>query len=172
MNTITCAGTQLIAAGNLTGPLTSYSYCLVVPEDTVLAIMGGQINPLTLRTLDEARRQATARINVDAGHSRVKYFTNIPGQELTYVEKQSEQKAYDAIVAAGGTPVSTDYPLCNAEAGATGYTLAEVITQVRTAAAQMSTIGAQIEALRRGAIVQSQNATTLDAIDAINPVFP
>ena len=127
---------------------------------------------MPLRTLDEARRQATLRINLAAGQSRVKFFTNIPGQELTYTEKQTEQKAYDAVVAAGGTPVPTDYPICNAEAGTTGYTLAEVIGQVRTAAAQMTVVGAQIEALRRGGIVEAQNATTLDAIDAINPVFP
>lgn len=168
----TCRDTVVIATIACADPTNPAEYVVYAPEEQMGAMVGGAIDPRPLRTLDEARRQAGLRINLAAGQSRTKYFTNIPGQELTYVEKQNEQKAYDAVVAAGGTPVPTDYPICNAEASATGYTLAEVIGQVRTAAAQMTTVGAQIEAIRRAALVEAQNATTLDAIDAINPVFP
>lgn len=174
MTTLTyvCRLAMAFSLGERVNPDDPAEYCVEAPEQDLVLMMNGSIDPRPLRTLNEARRQANLRINLAAGQSRTKYFTNIPGQELTYVEKQNEQKAYDAVVAAGGTPVPTDYPICNAEASATGYTLAEVIEQVRTAAAQMTTVGAQIEAIRRGAIVEAQNATTLDAIDAINPVYP
>ena len=167
-----CNGPTAFSVGARVNPTDPNEFIVEAPEAAMGDLYSGTLDARTLRTIDEARRQANLRINLAAGQSRVKFFTNIPGQELTYVEKQTEQKAYDAVVAAGGTPVPTDYPICNAEAGTTGYTLAEVIGQVRTAAAQMTVVGAQIEALRRGGIVEAQNATTLDAIDAINPVFP
>lgn len=172
MITFVCNGRMAIYMGERLNPNDPNEYVVEAPESELPGLIGGLIDARPLRTLAEARRQATLRVNLAAGQSRVKYFTNIPGQEITYVEKQNEAKAYQAVVDAGGTPVPTDYPICNAEAGTTGYTLAEVIAQVQTAAAQMTTVGAQIEATRRGAIVEAQQADTLDAIDAINPVFP
>lgn len=172
MTTYVCRGASAFALGARVNPTDPQEFIIEAPIAALGDLLAGIVDARTLRTVEEARRQATLRVNLAAGQSRTKFFTNIPGQELTYVEKQTEQKAYDAVVAAGGTPVPTDYPICNAEAGTTGYTLAEVIGQVRTAAAQMTVVGAQIEAIRRGAIVEAQNATTLEAIDAINPVFP
>lgn len=167
-----CRENIAISTGDRLSPNNPAEYRIEAPAEMMAELYGGLVDARAMRTLEEARRQANLRVNLAAGASRTKFFTNVPGQELTYVQKQNEAAAYQAVVNAGKTPVPADYPICNAEAAATGYTLAEVIAQVQTAAAQMTTVGAQIEAIRRGAIVEAQNATTLAAIDAINPVFP
>lgn len=113
------------------------------------------------RLLEDHRKNAINAINQTAGSVRAKYMTVIPGQEATYLMKEAEVKAY----LADPTPVATDYPMLKAEADACGMTLAEVATLVSTTAAAWKPLAAQIEGLRRGAIVAIEAATTAAEID-------
>ena len=118
--------------------------------------------------VEAARQETIAKINTDAGASRSKFITVIPGQETTYAEKRTEAQAYQR----SPNPQASDYPMLAAEATATGRTMADVATEVLTLAAQWRQLGAHIEGVRRGAIVQVQKAQTVEEVEAVRWMFP
>lgn len=116
------------------------------------------------------RNAAISRVNTEAGECRAKYITVIPGQSETYLLKNTEAQLYNTAVAAGNTPVPEDYPICLAEAQACNMSLADVIYLVSTTANQWKVLAAQVEGLRRGALVKISNFTTAADIDSIFPI--
>lgn len=123
------------------------------------------VTPLTAgeqaARLQARKTEAVAQVNRQAGESRSRYITVTPGQEATYIMKEAEVKAY----LAAENPVDTDYPILKAEADACGMTLAAVASLVSSTAAAWRQVAAQIEGLRRGAIVAIESATTGAQID-------
>lgn len=121
----------------------------------------------TPQTLAEARDEHVITVNRLIGDVRVKYITSIPGQELTYQQKALEVQRYDADPA----PDGANYPYLQAEATATGATLADVYQLVKATAVAWNQFGATVEGLRRGTIVALEAATTADAMDTVMTAF-
>lgn len=119
-------------------------------------------------SLEKVKAGAIARVNRSAGNSRAKFITVIPGQETTYAEKRTEAQAYQRTQ----NPQASDYPMLAAEAAATGQTLEAVAAEVLTLAGQWRQLGAHIEGVRRGAIVQVQQAKSVEEVEAVRWTFP
>ena len=70
--------------------------------------------------LARTRAAALARVNEAIGQVRLRYITEIPGQQTIYTEKQAEARAY---LREAPEPASlTDFPLLAAEVGVTAPT--------------------------------------------------
>ena len=116
------------------------------------------------REVDEIRQAGRAQVGAAIDAVRRKYITSIAGQELTYMEKEREARAFlllDPLAVLPG-----DYPFLAAEANVTGQSLALVAQAVVDRAAQWRTIGAQIEAARmaaQGAIAAAMDAAAVAA---------
>ena len=108
--------------------------------------------------LAQLRAAAIARVDAAAGAVRAKFITVVPGQEMTYLVKEQEARAY------AGDP--SGFPFLAAEAAATGMTVEDVAALVIAQANAWRPIGAAIEGLRRGAAVAIAAATTPAAIAA------
>lgn len=112
--------------------------------------------------LAKAKRLATDRINAHAGEVRARFVTVIPGQEMIYLIKESEARAYLADPA----PVLVDYPFISAEIGITGISAEEVAQIYVNLAAILRATAAQLETARLGTIAAIEAATAPAAIEA------
>lgn len=123
-------------------------------DDDILLLLAG------------AREQAVARVNLEAGAARTRYITAIPGQEGTYVEKAREARAY----AEDPAPTPARYPYLAAEAAHTGSTLDAVAVLVRMTADAWTSVNAEIEGLRQGALARIKAAATAADMAAVFPI--
>jgi hypothetical protein len=109
----------------------------------------------------DVKRDAIATVNRLAGESRARYMVSGPGQETTYLLKGDE---LDALAIEQGTPDPANYPMLASEAQATGMAFEDVVALVATTREQWKQLAAYVEALRRGAIVRIEAATTEQAV--------
>lgn len=91
---------------------------------------------------------------------RDQFLTPGSGQALTYQRKEAEARSWTA-----GAP-DTQFPFLAAEAAATGTTVADLAIIVIAQADAWIYVGSTIEALRRGALVAIDAATTIGEIEA------
>lgn len=90
------------------------------------------------------RDSAIAAINERFGIERMKYISNIPGQDAIYLAKETEATAY----LVDPDPVLSNYPMIAAEIGVTApdeYQLAQLWVNM---AAQWRYVAAQLEGAR------------------------
>lgn len=113
-------------------------------------------------SLEGARVRAIARVNAAAGQVRRRYITEIPGQEMIYLQKEAEAVAFLANPA----PDPARYPFIAAEVGATAPSAHEVAQVYVNLAALLRTAGATLEQLRLGAIVAIETTDTAAGIEA------
>lgn len=106
------------------------------------------IRPKPYQVVPIAILQADAAAIIDslAGMTRLKYITVAPGQEMTYIAKLADAKAY---IAAGYPVDATPYPWIALEATATGATNQQVADLIIYTAGLWSTVGATIEGKRQ-----------------------
>ena len=102
--------------------------------------------------------RAAAHVQIDnlAGAVRASVLTMVPGQEMTYLRKEDQAKAYQA----DGDPDDDDYPLLQASIGADTYptghpnagdlvqSVAEAAAVVMMVSAAWTGLGARIEGVR------------------------
>ena len=103
-----------------------------------------------------------AEVNEAAEALRGRFLTAGSGQAMTYLRKEDEARRFDPEADAA------DYPFLAAEAASTGATLVDTAALVLAQANAWATLGAAIEAYRRGLIVAieaAQNIETLDQLD-------
>jgi hypothetical protein len=112
------------------------------------------------RDLPAQRAAACAEIDAAAETARAAYATAGALQALTYRAKAAEA----ADIAAGG---SSDHPIIEAEAAATGQTVAEVAAAVLAAEARWTAATARIEAVRVSTKQALRAASAPAAIAAI-----
>lgn len=117
-------------------------------------------NPLDL---DGVRAEQCAGIDAEAEATRGLFITPGSGQAMTYLRKEAEADAWLA-------DNSASVPFLEAEAAATGVTVAALAALVSARAAQWATIGPKIEAARMGAKQAVQAAGNLAAIAAARAV--
>lgn len=113
--------------------------------------------------LNRYRSEAKARITQLRGQARLTYVTDIPGQEMLYVAKNEEAKAY----LVDPDPQPYDYPLIMSEVGVTaptGYEVAQIFTNLnamwRYAAGQLDAACFQAEM----GVDQAPDIATIDFI--------
>lgn len=127
--------------------------------------------PLIVTAVSRGEIEATlhSQIDTQAGETRKRFITEVPGQEMTYMRKETEARAY---VAAHG-PKAADYPLLSAEASVKEVALLDLANTVIANANAWSVVGAQIEALRIGAKDAVSKAKTVQQMfDAANVEWP
>lgn len=127
--------------------------------------------------LAREKAAAMARVNAAIGSARGLFITTIPGQEMIYMGKEAEAKAY---LAQDPAPTDlTDYPFIASEVGITAPDAAGV-AQVYIAMANLwRPIGSALEAIRLAASSEINATATLvgvaqaeqDALDAIQGVI-
>jgi hypothetical protein len=128
---------------------------------------------------DMAPVRAAAHVEIDAaaGAARASVLTMVPGQEMTYLRKEDQARAY----LADGDPDDADYPLLQASVGADAYptghpnagqlvaTVAEAAAVVMMVSEAWTNLGAVIERVRlRGKrlVTLAEDQAEVDAIRA------
>ncbi|MGN7869545.1 hypothetical protein [Paracoccus sp. 22332] len=113
--------------------------------------------------LEAWKRNGLAEITVLRGRARLAYITDLPGQDMLYMAKAEEARAYLSDPA----PTDADYPLVMSEVGITAptaYEVAQVFANLnslwRYAAGSLDAACFQAEA----AVRQAPDADTIDAI--------
>ena len=125
------------------------------------------------KDLAPLRAAAVARINTAAGAIRARFATQIPAQDMIYLEKAAEARrfltAYPAIEDDPG-PIDPDpvlgYPFIAAEIGITAGTGWEVAQYYVAGAALFRQAGAAIDGIRLGYGKAAELATTPAGIAA------
>lgn len=112
-------------------------------------------------TLAEVQAAAHAAIDGEAGAARARYITVAPGQEATYMLKESQARAYKAA----GYPVAAvaDYPMVQAEAAAV-YGAAPTAAEIQSAC---DTVIAQADAwIAKAAQIEQSRISGKRAVSA------
>lgn len=120
--------------------------------------------PITSEDVEQFRIYALDRVNYLAGRERLKLITNIPGQEMLYIQKEAEALDYIAQ-----DPEPTDmanYPFLEAEVGITAPTALEVAQVYANLSAIFKATGASLENARLGAIAVIETAEDTATMEA------
>lgn len=128
-------------------------------------------------SLEEAKASALSQIDLKAGHVRLRFITDIPGQQATYMRKTEEARDYVEGVYSGlPTP-----PYLAAESAATGMSPRECAEAILATAKKWNeSIGPYIENVRISGKKDVNSATTtakvavalanaISTLDAIAP---
>ena len=110
-----------------------------------------------------AKARAISDINAGADAVRRRYVTTITGQDMLYLRKEAEARAYVADPAQD----PADYPLIIAEVGITASSAWEVAQVYLNMAALWVVAAAQLETARLGAIAAIEAAESTEDLDAI-----
>lgn len=138
MGPVGIASQQLLAEG-----------CGVLIVDAAALLDGNEID------LDLIRDNLVAVVNTNAGAFRLRFITDVPGQQASYLTKEEEAKAWTA----GADMV--DFPFLAAEAEYTGMPVADIAALVLATASAWRNLAAKIEGRRRGAMVELAAATNI-----------
>jgi hypothetical protein len=116
-----------------------------------------------------AKHKATCvyRLNQHAGSIRTQFVTNLPAQDMIYLRKEQEAKAYLLAV----DPEPSQYPMIQAELGITGTTEYEIAQTWLNLANQWVTIAASLETPRLSYIAQIMAAQTFGDCDTLLDSF-
>lgn len=112
-----------------------------------------------------ARWYALRDIDEAAGRARLRFITDVPGQQAVYIVKLQQAQAYTAAVALDAQ--ATVPPYIAAEAAATSQTAAQVAANVIALAAVWNEqAGPAIEGERMGGKAAVTAAQDLEAVEA------
>lgn len=111
--------------------------------------------------LAEAKSRARADLAAAVAAARAAYITTLPGQQMIYMAKEAEARAYVSDPA----PDMVSYPLLSAEIGITAPD-AWQLAQIWLAMADIwRSAAAQIEALRLSTAAAIEAAATPEAVE-------
>ena len=120
------------------------------------------------------RAAAIRRVYATAGLVRTRFATNIPGQEMIYLEKAAEARRFLAAYPTASeapTEISADpetgYPFIAAEIGITAGTAHEVAGFYVAGASLFRQAGAAIDGIRLGYARQIETAATPAAVESL-----
>lgn len=111
---------------------------------------------------------AVALVNAWAARQRGAFITDLPGQDMLYLRKEAEAKAW----VADHSPDLQAYPLIAAEVGITAETGGQIAQVWLNMAALWAQAAASIETARLGAIAQIEATTTAEAAQAVPATLP
>jgi hypothetical protein len=118
---------------------------------------------LVRASLDAMKGAAIRTVNDRIGDIRRVYITDIPGQDMIYLSKEQEAKAYIL----DEDPDLANYPFIAAEVGITGETPYQIAQIYLFMAQQLRLVGPQLEMMRLGAVAQIEQATSAARIEAV-----
>lgn len=112
--------------------------------------------------LTEEKLDGRNQINQTIDRARRMFITPIIGQEMIYLEKESEARRY---IAANPEPITlTEYPFIAAETGVTADTPYEVAQLYLNLGSQWRAVGAALENIRQTQITAVDAATTISQV--------
>ena len=112
----------------------------------------------------ECRAQAAGTVNRIVGQARLRLITDLPGQDMVYLQKRAEAQAY---LTADPEPADlADFPFIAGELGITGQTPAQVAQVFANRAWLWRQAGAAFEAIRVGALGAVAAAVTRAEVEA------
>lgn len=112
-------------------------------------------------TVNGHRHGAKMAVDRAAGEARLRYITDVPGQQAVYITKLAEAEAYLASIVAG-QPTAQPGAYIAAEAAVRGISAVQMSELVVVLATQWNAVvGPAIEAARIAAKMQ------LDAVDTV-----
>jgi len=140
------------AGGPGSSALQETSDGLAVLQVPYEAVAGSELN------LEPIREGLIGLVNHNCGQFRTQFITDVPGQQASYLTKETEAKAW--------TPDAdlVDFPFLAAEAEYTGMTVADIAALVLATAAAWRGLAAKIEGRRRGAMIELAAATDIAAL--------
>jgi hypothetical protein len=113
--------------------------------------------------LDDLKALAGADIDAAAGAARLRYITDVPGQQVTYLRKAEQAAAFTAAGFVGGVPA-----YIQAEADATGQTPAQACQSILAVSDLWEKqVGPLIEFERRRAKLAAAAAQTADDLATV-----
>lgn len=121
-----------------------------LPLDDIRVVDGAVV----VVSLAAQQASAIAAVNAAAAVIRARLVTDLPGQEMLYLRKEAEARAF----LADPDPDLALYPFLAAEVGATAPSADQVAQVYLNMAALWTGIGAALEALRLGAIAAIEGA--------------
>ena len=135
--------THYLPDGSLVFP-EGYEDALPLPEgfDPAIHRLDGSDFVTDFTSLDAALH---AKIDRDAGRFRLKFITDVPGQQATYLKKEREALEWSIASLPGSAPY------LEAEAAARGITVAEQAAMILGISSQWGALDVAIEATRIGA---------------------
>lgn len=163
---------QLAALTNYPGNLPAYwsgsEVLPLPPQPSPAHEWSGQalawvLNPsLMPAALAEAQAKAQAQVDDAAGQARLRYITDVPGQQATYTRKEQQARQWVDSGYSGAAP-----SFIAAEAQALGETPQHIAQQVITLADYWAYVkGPEIEAARIKWKAAVRAAETLEAVQA------
>lgn len=118
--------------------------------------------PPAEQLLAEAKASARQYLTDAISTARTAMITDLPGQDMIYLAKEAEARAWIADPA----PDPEDYPLLVAEIGITAPSAAELAQLWLNLASLWRTTAAQLEALRMAVGGAIEAAETVEDVDA------
>ena len=119
------------------------------------------------KILADHKTSCVQTVNRLAGNIRTLFVTNLPAQDMIYLRKEQEAKAYLLAV----DPELSQYPMIQAEIGITGDTAYEIAQTWLNLSNQWVTIAANLETPRLSYIEQIMLAQTIGDCDALLDSF-
>lgn len=137
-------------------------------DPTAWSVIGGQLVAVSEISPD-LRAAADARVNLVIGRARALFITDTPGQQMTYLAKQTESKELLAMPAEPADP--SIFPFLYAEIGITGPDITTVAQTVLNLAYQWGLLGSSMEKIRMGANAEIAAVTTRAELLTIQSIF-
>ncbi len=119
------------------------------------------------QNLQAKRIEAVDHINQASGAVRARYITEIAGQQMVYLVKEAEAKAY----VADSSPDMANYQHVEAEIGITGKTASDVANAFLSNAALWRSISPKIEAVRLGNLMHVAGSGSIAGILSAREAF-
>jgi len=117
--------------------------------------------------LARAKAAGQARLIEAMAAARLAFVTPLPGQDMVYLAKEAEARAWVAAIA----PVLSDYPLLLAEVGITAPDADQLAQLWLNMAALWRAAAAQLEALRLSTQAAIEAAVSPEEVTAIMDAF-
>lgn len=116
-----------------------------------------------VKPLEEVRQEALANIDLTTGTVRLRYITDIPGQDMVYQEKHAQAVAF--VAANYPTETLSDYPFIQVEAAAKNITPKQVADTIIATKSAWVAKSAEIEQIRITGKLNIIAATTVEDIE-------
>lgn len=135
-------------------------------DQTSFAVVDGKLVAKTAMT-EAFILEQEGLVNGVVGRARALFITPIPGQEMTYLAKQTEARELLAMAAEPEDP--SIFPFLYKEVGLTGPTITAVAQVVLNLAYQWSIVGSELERVRMNANSQIRRAVDRDTAKIVAP---
>lgn len=120
---------------------------------------------LVVTDLEPIKSTATAAVNEVVGRARLRFITDIPGQEMIYTIKEQQARTY---LAADPEPTDlSEFRMIATEVAVRGITPYEAAQLILNLSSIWQQVGGALEDIRLQAVMDIDAATTAEGIEVI-----